>query len=255
MLSLLELTPCCYEYYFKRRCYTICNLTINGLCKEFQHSEKHRARIICSVGGVNVFDKESAITCASIKTGNDDMNEYNFVSKVSANGSLFVDVKVELHGVGLDFTPNPVKSYKTLAENIGKMLQNSQFFDFTFIVQGQEFKVHRNILAQASPVFTALFSSDMEEAKSKKCVIKFIKPSIFGHLLNYIYKFELPQDFVSVSKELYEAAHYYEITELKDVCLRHVSSTLTVNNAFDLFHRSIKYDENLKVKAWTIIKR
>lgn len=177
------------------------SFTIKGLSEEFQLPGKYRARIICDVGAVNIFDEETAITCTSINV--EQVCYYLRLVKNPVNDeSLVVNVKIELYmtGPACSAFSNPIKNYKALAENIGNMLQNSQFSDFTFLVDGKEFKIHRAILAQSSPVFKALFESDMSEAKSKKCVIKDIKPNIFGLLLNYIYILELPDNLTSTSK-------------------------------------------------------
>jgi BTB/POZ domain len=149
--------------------------------------------------------------------------------RLSPSGSLLLDVKVSLK-----YLPA----------------------DFKFIVKGKEFKVHRNILAAASPVFTKLFTADMEEAQNGECIVNDIEPEIFELLLRFIHKGKLLEDIDAVLTELYEAAHYYQIDELKEVCKKELPAMLKTENAEEMFHWAHVYDEHeLKTAAWKIVKR
>jgi hypothetical protein len=144
---------------------------------------------------------------------------------------------------------------KELQTTIGNILDNSTFSDFKFIVKGKEFKVHRNILSTASPVFDKLFTVDMEEANNNECAVADIEPAIFEQLLRFIYKRELPENLSKVAMKLFEAAHYYEINKLKEICLKDVFELLSKSNAVKIFNWAWIYDcEELKDKAWIIIK-
>jgi BTB/POZ domain len=148
--------------------------------------------------------------------------------------SLVLDVKVasvsnSMMGE-LKASAQPNASYKhVVCNNLGKMLNDPQFSDFKFIVKGKEFKVHRNILAAASPVFTKLFTADMEEARTSECIVDDIEPEIFELLLRFIHKGKLIEIIGAVSVKLYEAAHYYQIAQLK--------GSLQEGTAVDAQHR------------------
>lgn len=151
---------------------------------------------------------------------------------------------------------NPGMAFINAAKTQLKMLQDPQFSDFTITVEGKKFKVHRAILANASQVFAKLFTAEMKEARSGECTVEDIKPAIFEQLLEFIYGGKLPDNLANVSMKLYEAAHYYEIEDLKEICLPHLFAMIETANPVELFKWATAYDiENLMLELWTIIKR
>lgn len=102
----------------------------------------------------------------------------------------------------------------SISRGVSGMYGDSTFADFIFIAGGREFKVHRNILATASPVMQGMFTSGLAEAKTKKCVIDAISPETFDLMMRFIYCGEVPKGVRGFPKPLYEAAHYYEIENL-----------------------------------------
>jgi BTB/POZ domain len=151
---------------------------------------------------------------------------------------------------------DPAATSKNILNNFSNMLTDLKYSDFVFIVKGKEFKVHKNVLASASPVMDKMFSSEMEESRNQKCIIETIQPEIFDSFLHFVYHGKLPVNFTEVAKDLYEAAHYYQIDLLSEICKKEVQSQLAKENALELFHWSYTYDlEELKIRAWQIIKR
>ena len=144
-----------------------------------------------------------------------------------------------------------------ILKGISSMLHDSTFADFVFNVQGREFKVHKLILATASPVMAKMFTTDMEEAKSNKCTIEHIKSDTFSHLLELVYVGNFRENISATdAMMLYEAAHYYEIMNLQQPCHQIIHKMLTIENAVELYKWAQPYDlEELKADAWLIIKR
>jgi speckle-type POZ protein len=100
-----------------------------------------------------------------------------------------------------------------------------------------------------------MLTADMEEAHSSECIVNDIEPEIFEHLLRFIYGGELPEDIGAVSVKLYEAAHYYQIDELKEFCKKELPAMLKTENAEEMFHWAHVYDEHeLKTAAWEVIR-
>lgn len=58
----------------------------------------------------------------------------------------------------------------------------------------------------------------MEEARTKQCTIETIEPEIFEYFLMFIYDEKLPEAIGPIFKKLYDAASYYEIENLKQIC-------------------------------------
>ena len=178
---------------------------------------------------------------------------------LTANGSLVLVITIKVFSSD---SSSPLKKISNLHNNNevvklnSKLLESGSYSDFTFNVHKKKFKVHRGILAAASPVFDKMFSASMAESKSKQCHVKDIKPQVFKHLLEFIYTGRVPGDISDVAKELFEAAHYYEIEKLKEICKQEFPDMLTVENAMETYEWAWTYElEELKLAAWKIIKR
>lgn len=150
---------------------------------------------------------------------------------------------------------DPAIIHKRNIRNISKLVVDPTFSDFTFNVQGKEFKLHKNILGAASSVMMQMFLTDLKEKKTNTCVIHAIKPEVFELLVRFIYCGEIPDNLVEFAMPLYEAAHYYEIDYLKEICVQDVHENLCAKNAVDIYEWAQPFDVvHLKADAWTIIK-
>jgi hypothetical protein len=163
-------------------------------------------------------------------------NSFKASFKLNNNGLSSLSVKIVLKKSERKQRPLLI-SQKSL-----KMFEDPQFSDFKFIVKGKEFKVHRAMLCHASPVFAKLFTADMEEIRNNECVVNDIDPKIFKYLLRFIYGEVLPQDLKLVCVKLYEAAHYYEIEELKEVCIDEISQSIAKDNAVKMYNWACLYE-------------
>lgn len=243
---------------------TLTSVTIKGFNKEFQTPRKYQMKMEAKTPSglflTRSCDEFQSINSKQLQFFDASHERDSILKNLSPSGSLEVNVTLTLKIQGENKTCsvfyNPVKFYKQIASNNLKMLENSQFSDFTFIVEGQKFEVHRNILAGASPVFATLFNVQMQESRSGQCIVKEIKPEIFKSLLLFIYGRKLPENLAQSAMELYEAAHYYEIESLQKICVAKLPALLTVDNALEFVTWARKYDEeDLKLSAWRLIKR
>jgi BTB/POZ domain len=189
-----------------------------GLNEELQTPGKYQARIETSAKDSNLKDSGFVeIRSENFRYGCDWCDRESFLKNLSPSGSFVLYVTVTIkHALSTPcILDNLPKIYKQIVINNSKMLYNSQFSDFKFIFKDNEFKVHRNVLAAASSVFARMFTADMDEARNSECIVKDIEPEICEHLLQFIYCGKLPEDIGAVAMKLYEAAHYYEINQLK----------------------------------------
>lgn len=150
-----------------------------------------------------------------------------------------------------------VVTRKFISDSVANMFGDPTFADFTFIVNGKELKAHMNILAAASPVMRKMFLSNLKEAKTRTCTVSAIRSDAFVDMLAFIYRADVP-DFMAGYKgiSLYDAAHYYEIENLKIICAEGIHESLTAGNAMEVFEWVQPYDlMDLKMDAWKIIKR
>ena len=52
---------------------------------------------------------------------------------------------------------------KEILQNLNSLRQESSLCDVTLVVEGREFRAHRNVLAASSPYFRTMFTSDVRE--------------------------------------------------------------------------------------------
>lgn len=140
--------------------------------------------------------------------------------------------------------------------DIPSMFGNEKYSDFLFVVGKKQFKVHKNVVGFASEVFDKIFTSEMEEKNKNQCKVVDMQPDMFEHLLRFIYGLGLPKNLEGIAMKLFEAAHYYGIKSLTEICSNEILLTLSKENAVEIFEWADLYDElELKMEAWTIIKR
>lgn len=111
-----------------------------------------------------------------------------------------------------------------------KFLNNKEFSDVKFIVEGKHFHAHKAVLANRSEVFAAMFKHDMKEKLQNTVEIVDIEYEIFEELFRYLYR-----GTVSIveknAKKLYIAADKYGLEELKTMCTRCLCHNLSIHNA------------------------
>jgi len=105
--------------------------------------------------------------------------------------------------------------------------------DVSFIIDRQEIKAHKTILSARSPVFAAMFHSDMKERVMDRIDIPDISPDIFNELLRFIYtdRVELTE---SNPTSLLAAADKYLLQLLKIKCEEFLIKGLSVENCIEM---------------------
>lgn len=167
------------------------------------------------------------------------------LDNLTESGSCILDVVLTVREVKPAELSQKLKQEaadKILKSNLKNVLRDPLYSDFSFIVKGKEFKVHRTILAHASPVMRGMFASDLEEGRTNKCEVNDIEPEVFESLLQFIYYAKHPESIDSIAKKLFEAAHYYQIDHLADTCKKIVRTQLTDENAVELHEWAHRYN-------------
>ena len=147
---------------------------------------------------------------------------------------------------------NLTNSKKSLnPSKLSALLNNPEFSDFKFIVNENEFDVHKCVLANASEAFVKIFRVNKSFWK-----INDINEHIFGILLRFIYCDEVPENLGNIAVKLFEAADVFKIEELKEICSRKIHETLAAENSLELYNWAYVYDlEVLKMKSWELVKK
>jgi BTB/POZ domain len=145
---------------------------------------------------------------------------------------------------------------------------NKDLADFVFTVDGEEFKVHKAILAGEltallptcnsnlfnsflltvrSSVFEKMFLADLQEARESKGTIEETTKEVFTDFLAFIYTGDA-KNLADHVVELLAIAHQYEVGDLKKVCEGHLRLGLNDANALDIFLYTHLYDCDLSLK-------
>ncbi|KAL6622786.1 hypothetical protein ACP70R_032665 [Stipagrostis hirtigluma subsp. patula] len=124
-----------------------------------------------------------------------------------------------------------------LDQHFGELLQSQVGADVTFMVGGESFAAHKNVLAARSPVFMAEFFGGMEEMSSRHVEIKETEATVFKAMLHFIYTDKVPEldethEAADVmAQHLIVAADRYGLERLKVICERRVALGIKVGTA------------------------
>lgn len=195
-----------------------------------------------------------------IMTASDYLRTNAVLANCLKMNSYIMEFKVTIRYLGSTVVRSkiydPYESNNEILANVRGLYRNQKFTDFVFIVRGKEFKVHKNILAGASPVFMKLFTSDMEESRTNQCKLDQFEPEIFERFLEYVYTGKAPESFGDHAKEIYTIADYYQLERLKLICQSEVYERLCVANAFETYKWAFQYNlQDVKTDSWEIVKR
>ena len=145
-----------------------------------------------------------------------------------------------------------------MKEQFGKLLGEKKFSDVKITCGDEVFHCHRSILSVRSPVFEAMFQSDMIENTSRNVEIKDIKLEVLKEMLHFIYKGATSTENLTdgLVKELLGAADQYQLNLLKNKCEETLCSMVDVNNSVELLVLSDLYQASmLRGKSLNLVVR
>lgn len=124
------------------------------------------------------------------------------------------------------------KDYINIPPYIDQLFKKKEFADFTFVIDDQELKAHKCVLAAASPVFQSMLqNSNWKENVENKMEITDISVEVFEQLLHYIYLGNLT-DLDKIAPELIYLAEKYDMPRLKTLCSKKLCEQIKKENAW-----------------------
>ena len=122
----------------------------------------------------------------------------------------------------------------SLSDNLGELVENSEYSDITLVVEDRKFPAHKVILAARSEYFRALLYGGMLESQPGKSEIELqetpAKP--FEALLKYIYTGKM--NLLDVKEEhlldILGMAHRYGFVELETAISEYLKAILNIKN-------------------------
>ena len=134
--------------------------------------------------------------------------------------------------------------------DLGHLLVDGHLSDVVLRVGDRKFPVHRAILAANSPVFRAMFTSDMKESVAEEIPIEDIEPDVMEELLRCVYTDQVP---VECRYDMLIAFDRFGLISLLDRCQDRV--TITAENALEMFAVAEESGANrLKIRILKFLK-
>jgi len=120
--------------------------------------------------------------------------------------------------------------------------------DITLMCGNTKFECHTVFLASRSPVFMAMFNSNMKETITNEVQIDDIKPEVMAEMLLFIYAGKTSNGCMSMdmAKDLFIAADKYQIDPLKNRCENQLVRLLNIDNYHSLLLLGDTYSSSLK---------
>lgn len=140
--------------------------------------------------------------------------------------------------------------------SVGAMLLEENFYsDVLLIVSHKPICAHKHVLSAKSNVFKAMFTYEMKENKNGIVIIKEFDPEVIGEMLFFMYTNQT-KNLSKFPREVFAAAHKYEINDLKSKCEEHFVFDLNFENAIDILDLATLYDlKVLKKNVKTFMKK
>jgi speckle-type POZ protein len=106
----------------------------------------------------------------------------------------------------------------TWMDQLWRATQTKQLTDVEFLVGAKVFAAHRFIVSARSPVFAAMFKSDMIEANTGTVTISDTDPGVFETFLKFLYNGTLEPFNLTGDGRLRTLAEKYQVDTLLSLC-------------------------------------
>jgi len=128
------------------------------------------------------------------------------------------------------FGTNTVTVSTSYMRQMRDLINQRDYADIVFRVDGDVVYAHRSILASRSDHFATMFASGFRESTEKEIAIPNVSRMVFLQLMEYIYTDSVVID-PDFAVELYILADMYGIHRLQALCVTVVKRNLTIHNA------------------------
>lgn len=135
----------------------------------------------------------------------------------------------------------------TLSRDLLKLFETGILSDFNLSAGDATFPVHKQVLSARSPVFQAMFTTDMKEQESEGIAIQDMDADTLQRMIKFIYTDEVQEslEWNEISK-LYAAADRYQLLFLRNRCASLLKLRVCVSNVCEIHALADLYqDEDL----------
>ena len=122
--------------------------------------------------------------------------------------------------------------------------------DVTIIVEdGKEFQAHKHILADASPFFKKLLSSDMRESKDGVVRLQMLTEFVLGDILEFIYTGCVQISDEDHAQDLIAMADFLFLPQLKSIAGDVLTRDINFSNCVSRYHSAETYQCEVLISA------
>ncbi|GBN61419.1 TD and POZ domain-containing protein 3 [Araneus ventricosus] len=139
------------------------------------------------------------------------------------------------------------ESFTTLKDDLNSLFKDGVLCDTELKTATETFPAHIAVLSARSSVFKSVFTNDMKKKTNKCVVINDLDADTVHRMLLYMYNDRLDDLEYESAKNLYFAAHKYNIVPLKHKCSNFLKQYILLKNCCDVLFLADKHqDEDLK---------
>ena len=128
---------------------------------------------------------------------------------------------------------------KEILQTLNSLRHEGSLCDVTLVVEGREFKAHRNVLAASSPYFRNMFTSEMREKTESKVTIEALTSSVMEDLLSFIYTGAVEIGEESRARDLLSAADYLMVPRLNKIAGDFLLRNLSVSTSISVYQLAV----------------
>jgi RCC1 and BTB domain-containing protein len=128
----------------------------------------------------------------------------------------------------------------TYTQDFQSALNQSDFSDVTFVVEGQRIYAHKFVLFTRCKHFLSMFKHEMKEQQTNEIVIKDTSYISVYAFLEYLYTDSTtipPQN----AMELLNIGNMYQLERLKQLCEKLIRRNISIDSAADIFRGACTY--------------
>lgn len=118
----------------------------------------------------------------------------------------------------------------------------ADFSDMAIVIGEKKIPVHKIILAANSPVFLAMFKTNMSESMNKQIVVTDTEVDVMEKVINFMYTGVIhPTLDIDALISILEVADKYEIMTLQKLCEQKLSEKIRIENVLEILDRISLY--------------
>jgi len=134
---------------------------------------------------------------------------------------------------------------ETAALSNSKVTWNQKLTDFALILKsGEEFRCHKFVLANNSPVFESMFGQEADEGSQTHITIDHFDEETVVVFLEYLYAETLKKGAKSIDKKkmtlkVLSMAHMYQVKDLMAACTDYLKDSICDENVMEIWMEAI----------------